>query len=232
MPEDILSSQPALAASLIGVPAALAALLFAGRLRRSVALAGVIGALLLVPLAWLDQNARLSPQPGAFSPVLANVIASVWLGCLVWFAASLPFRARLRLEIGAGRVVLRLVAVAVRGLAFGLVLWLMGASAVTTLLLALFGVGAVLGWRAPAHWRLSVAALSGFVPVYMALSIVAAVLVPEVSGIWSGSDALGQRLWLLPLKDLAIVVVFAAVYPLILGWVYAARFERPGIPPG
>lgn len=212
-----------LLSNLLGVPGLVLFFWLAGRFRRSLLLAGMIELLHVPPLIWF-QNVYWSPNRlGGLALGIEDILVSFAIGVGAWFCAIWPWRARLRLQIEAGVVVRRLLIVALPSTLFAIGVWLLGSGVMPVLLYTMAATLLALGWHDRRHLRLSATAVLLYTPYYTAILWLTEALFPGFFTIWDGPQLWGVDLWGLPLEELAFVVAYSAVWPMILGFAFRAE---------
>lgn len=198
----------------------------AGRLRASVVAAGAIELLHSFPLFWFNGVYWTPGRLGGLAWGIEDILVCFSLGAGVWFFAIFPLRSRLVVRFEPRPVAIRLMAIALPSTGLAILVWSLGAGVMETLLIVMAATGMVLAARRPQFLYLSAAAV-GIYPVYYLMILYGTLfLVPDFFSIWDGSELWGIDVFGLPLEEVAFVVVFSAVYPLIIGTMLEVEIVR------
>lgn len=224
--QDFLSGHGYLVSNLFGLPGVVLFIVFAGRHRASVIAAGAIESLHSFPLVWFNGTYWTPPRLGGLSWGIEDILVCFSLGVGVWFFAILPARTHLTVRFELRRFAIRLTAIAVPSAGLALFVWSLGTGVMDTLLIVMAGTGAVLAYVKPSLLRLSTAAVCFYPPYYMAVLFCTSAVLPDFFSIWNGPELWGVDIFGLPVEEFVFVVVFAAVYPLIVGTAFEAEIDR------
>ncbi len=221
--QDFLSGHGYLVSNLLGLPGVVLFVIWAGRYWKSVVAAGAIELLHSFPLFWFNGVYWTPHRLGGVAWGIEDILVCFSLGAGVWFFAILPVRARLAVRFKPKRFAIRLMAIAVPSTGFAILVWSLGAGVMETLLIVMTATGmALAAWR-PQLLCLSAAAAGLYPAYYLMILYGTLVIVPDFFSMWDGSELWGIDVFGLPLEEIAFVLVYSAVYPLIIGTIFAAE---------
>jgi hypothetical protein len=220
--QDYLSSHGYLASNLLGLPAVIAFIILAGRLRWSVVAAGAIELAHSPPLVWFNGVYWNPERLGGTSWGVEDVLVSFSLGAGVWFAAMWPFRSTVIFNGSFPTMAGRFAAIAAPTTMLAWVVWRLGAGVMETLLIVMAVTIAVLGSLFPRRLRFVFAAVRYYPIYYLGVLFLTEWLYPGFFAIWDGSELWDVRLFGLPAEEILFVLFFCACYPLIVATVFGA----------
>jgi hypothetical protein len=156
---------------------------------------------------------------------LEDVLFSFATGGIAWLVPALAMGGTITLTWHPRRFLRRFAGGAGLGITSSLILWGLGLSIMTAVLLCI-GVGiVVLAWRFPRLHTLALAGAAGFGLLYSLVLASLFMLLPDFASQWTPSRLSDARLAGLPAEEILWACGFGAVWPRFVAYVFDARWS-------
>ncbi len=219
---------PYLTMSLVLFAFFLAGLLLRPHERRPMLLSGLLqgpyalASILFVPDYWNPVRVAEGYLTGP-----EDIIFSVANGGLVWLFATWPIRNRMTLRPRLSRFAMAYGICALSGLVLVLLCWRSGISIMSSVLIAMIGVTAVLGLMQGRLWRIPVSGAIVFAGFYSVVIAATFRAFPEFVLQWNNSSLWGPTFLKVPIEEIVWALAFGAVWPFLMAYMLGAQCVEP-----
>jgi len=157
-----------------------------------------------------------------------DLLVSGAMGACIWVVALWPFRRRVRYHVTAARCVGRYAWVAALGVALAFTTKVLGWRAAPGSLITIGAMALLLAVLRGELWRCALAGAIGFPLCCVPLLSASYRLWPHFAEQWNHANLLGVSMFGVPVEEVAWALVTGATWPLFIGYVFDARWTRPG----
>jgi hypothetical protein len=192
--------------------------------------AAIFGGLACLPCAFAESTSGAYWHPsllGGKTIGIESLIFTYTSGFTVWLSAA--FWSRTSCTVGIHSFLtgfLRLAPWSLTLTAAYVGLWLAGVNCVTATLVASGGMLLFLLFRRGSLWRLALAGLVSFTPVYMLEMKLQFAAWPNYISYWNAGGLWGTLVFGVPRGEIAWAAMFGAAYPVVIASALDIRFDR------
>jgi len=175
-------------------------------------------AVAFVPEYWLPKQVfRLGVGP-------EDILFSFATGALVWLMGTYSTNGpRLQIDIQARRLARRYVAIAAIFLALMLAGWFAGLRPMDSYFVSAAAVFALLLFVRPRLWPVAARGAVLFAGYYAVFIWMMIAFIPEFLEQWNHLQLYGVGIWGVPLEEILWAMMFGAVWPLVVAYLFEAR---------
>ncbi len=184
-----------------------------------------LASILFVPDYWNPVRVAESYLTGP-----EDIIFSVANGGLVWLFATWPIRNRVTLTPRLGRFVMAYGVCSLSGMVLVLLCWRSGISIMSSVLIAMIGVTAVLGLMQRSLWRIPVAGAIVFAGFYSVVIAATFRAFPDFVSQWNHSSLWGPTFLTVPIEEIVWALAFGSVWPFLVAYMLDAQCTEPTEP--